>query len=84
MVEVIDNDVLSTIEEIAIKWQYTRFGSFYTSLMKTISLADQENLERLRYAFPYHVKSFDCFSKQEGWWQAVQEKAKKLNMIIGE
>lgn len=78
---VIDNDKLDYIEEIAINWQYERMGSFYKSLMKTISLADVKNQNRLMIAYPYHTRAYNCFSTYVGWWDAVEKKARKLNII---
>ena len=69
---------LTKEEEIIFKWQYDLMGSFYKNLMKTISLADPDNLLNLSKAFPVHVSAFEKYSTQENWWKMVREKIANL------
>ena len=69
------NEELSVVEEIALKWQYEMFGTFFMTLMKAVSLADQDNLSRLETGFPDHVSAYRCYSSIPGWWEGVRQKA---------
>jgi len=46
------------------KWdlEYAYAGSFQTSLMKTIEMADQENLTKLENEYPDIVKAYRKYS----------------------
>ena len=59
----------TTEEKIIYEWQYRMMGGFYTSLMKTISSADEINLSRLSRAFPEHVSAYRKYIGEHGWWQ---------------
>ena len=74
---------LTEIEKIAIDWQYDRLGGFYKTLMKAISLADEDNLKRLALSFPYHTTAYLKYSNENDWWKKTQEKAYKLGLIAG-
>ena len=62
-------------EEFIVKWQYHLLGDFKTALVTAIALADRGNLEKLRKGFQDEVEGYLNYSRKEGWWQAVQEKA---------
>lgn len=68
-------------EEIILKWQYGRFGDFFTLLMKAISCADKDNLTRLKLAFPDHVTAYERYTTESEWWSSVQAKARALQII---
>jgi hypothetical protein len=73
---------LTVEEEIALNWQYQKFGGFYTSLMDTISKADEVNLICLSNSFPNHVRAYRLYVHERGWWERVQEKARVLGRIV--
>jgi len=68
------NDEERTIYE----WQYGAMGDFRKALMLAICRADENNIELLRLGFPIEVNGYVKFHSVSGWWQKVQEKAKKL------
>ena len=65
---------LTEEEKIIWDWQYKHGGGFYTALMEAISLADKDHLEKIRLGFPIHVKAYERYSHEDGWWDKVQEK----------
>jgi len=73
----IDN-TLTEEETIIIYWQLELLGGFYTTLMKAITLADTEHLDKLALSFPVHVNAYKRFSTESGWWQTVTTKYKNL------
>jgi len=54
-----------------IKWQFEENGSFFTYLWKAISAADLCNLEMLRRAYPKHVRAYDRYRLEAGWWEEL-------------
>jgi len=48
----------SETDKHLVKWQYRMLGDFETSLMKTIALADEDNLDLLKRAFPFQVEAY--------------------------
>lgn len=45
-------------EKWVIKWQFRLLGDFRTALAKAITLADENNLNRLALGFPTEVTGF--------------------------
>lgn len=72
---------LDVLQTIAIKWQFNIFGGFFSALMLLIAKADDFNRERLRRGFPDHVKAYELFINEPGWWDATLALAKKLKYI---
>ncbi len=81
---VFDFDVwegLDVLQTIVIKWQFNMLGGFFSALMLLIAKADDFNKERLRRGFPDHVKAYELFTNEPGWWDATLALAKKLKYI---
>ena len=51
-----------------VEWQYRLCGDFKMALWKTIALADDSNLERLKSAFPLQVDAFLKYATITGYW----------------
>lgn len=66
---------LTPVERVLVEWQYRLCGDFQAALWKAIGQADDSNLERLRLGFPIEVEGFLRYSREAGFWQAVQKKA---------
>lgn len=73
---------LTKEESIAVEWQTERMGGFYNSLMKTITMADNEHLDKIAMGFPEHVSAYRKYTKVSGWWQMVVMKACSLGIEI--
>ena len=54
-----------------IDYKLARTGHFYTSLFETITLADNNNIERLRKSFPEEVEAQQNFANRVGWWESM-------------
>ncbi|MBW1999381.1 MAG: hypothetical protein JRJ29_15650 [Deltaproteobacteria bacterium] len=63
-------------EAAVVEWQYGYCGGFHTALWDAISLADEINLLRLEQGFPIEVRGYKKFTREQGWWQAVEFKVK--------
>lgn len=53
--------VLSSTEEIILKWQHNFYGGFFEMLMTVIAHADNDNAERLERGFPEEVRAIRLF-----------------------
>jgi len=72
---------LTPEEKAMFEWQYRMMGDFRTALMKTICLADVNNLAKLESSFPDEVNGYRKYSQESGWWKKVQNKAVKMGWI---
>ncbi len=61
------------------RWQYLKQGAFLTALWKTITTADEANLERLALGFPIQVKGYRWFRDLAGWWDAIEKSVEYAN-----
>ena len=52
----------------SFNWYLFNSGSFVTTIAKAIQLADKDNLEKLRSAFPQMVAAFELST-----WDSVPE-----------
>jgi len=68
---------LTVEERIVYEWQYDLDGGFRHSLMNAISKADGDNLECLRKGFPIHVRAYERFSQERGWFESIQKRMGK-------
>jgi len=66
-------------EQFIFDWQYKRHGStsFKGYLSKALAVADNSNLTKLRLAFPEEARAMNLFHSQTGWWEMVEDKARK-------
>lgn len=72
-----------TEEELAVlNWQYKLHGEFQHALFTAITLAVDDNLEKLRTVYPNEVNGFEKWKCKEDWWGKVQDKARKLGWKI--
>ena len=69
-------------ERFILEWQYRMHGGFFTALTDAICKADDGNLIKLGMGFPDEVDAYRKFSGEDGWWQEVQAKARKLGWNI--
>ena len=65
---------LDESEKIVYMWQYKMLGGFKSELMKVISRADNDNLDKLEKGFPDEVIGYRKFSRIAGWWENVENK----------
>ena len=65
---------LTEEEQVIYEWQYSMDGGFRHLLMDTISRADSRNLEKLRLGFPVHVKAYERFAHENGWFEGIQRR----------
>lgn len=56
------------------EWQKGRSGSFFTSLFRTIALADPENTKRLEKGFPLEVRAYRKYISEPGYWEKLQQE----------
>lgn len=56
------------------EWQRGMSGHFVSALFEACACADNMNLQRLKIGFPKEVLAFYRFSREEGYWQALQEE----------
>ena len=63
------------------EWQYHLMGDFRRAVMEAITRADDGNLLKLALGFPDMVYGYTSYSREEGWWQKVQEKAVEKGLI---
>ena len=49
-------------------------GGFFTKLFKLMEVADGENLELLRKAFPEHVEAYHQYGHEKGYWTDLKIK----------
>lgn len=70
-------DKLDPIEQAVAKWQYGMNGDFYGALWEAIMRADERNLRRLGAGFPEEVQGYRLYTREEGWWEAVEAKIGK-------
>lgn len=68
---------LNEEETIAYEWQYGTMGSFYSTLMELLTVADEAHLSLLEEVFPKHVAAYRKYTGISGWWQQVQKKTAK-------
>lgn len=71
---------LTTGERFIVDWQYGRQGGFNTALAKAIMLADADNLEKLRKAYPEEVEAYEKYAHQRGWWEALSKRVGITNL----
>ena len=73
-----------TPEETAVfEWQYGYCGSFKKALWTAICKADDDNLALIGMGFPVEVEGYRLYKEHRGWWESVQEKARKLAIWKG-
>jgi len=65
---------LSKGEKFIADWQMCIQGGFKSSLLNSISKADENNRASLRLAFPEEVDAFMKFRTESGWWTALAKK----------
>ncbi len=68
-------------ERAVIDWQYGFSGDFFRNLFAALAKADGGNLVRLYHAFPEETLGYVAYGHAEGWWPAVQNKARKLGIL---
>lgn len=68
-------------ERAVINWQYGFAGDFFRTLFEALMKADGGNTVRLFNAFPEEVLGFVAYGHTEGWWPAVQNKARLLGIL---
>jgi len=68
-------------ERAIIDWQYGFAGGFRRDLFAAASRADGGNLVNLYKAFPNEILGYTAYGHAEGWWPAVQTKARKLGIL---
>jgi len=56
------------------EWQFGLSGSFFRSLFNAMSVADRENLAKLKRAFPDEVKAYRRFASEAGYWKRLCEE----------
>lgn len=56
--DALTSDAWTVAEKCVIKWQFGLYGHFHTQLFELITLADDNNLSRLRMAYPAEVEGF--------------------------
>lgn len=66
---------LTMSELFIVEWQYRVLGDFGKGLIEAICRADEINLHKLSLGFPDEVEGYKNYSRVDGWWKAVQEKA---------
>ncbi len=64
-------------EQFIYDWQYRGFdeNSFKGLLSRLLAKADEENLRRMKTAFPEEAIAMDNFHHKKGWWEMVQDIA---------
>ena len=60
-------------EQFIIRWQFG-LGDFRTSLIHTIMMADDKNIELLGLGFPLEVAAYKRYHTDSGWWQKVERR----------
>jgi len=70
----INSQFLTEEERIVYEWQHERDGHFQHLLMNAISKADSINLENIRRGFPIHVRAYERFAHERGWYESVEHK----------
>lgn len=66
--------LLTPAETILCKDELGQLGSFYTSLLRTIRIADDDNRQRLAVGFPELVEAIQRYRNEEGYAQMIFEK----------
>jgi hypothetical protein len=72
-------DQLTEGERHLVQWQYDFAGGFTKALWTALTIADRNNLARLALGFPDDVEAYKKFSREAGWWPALQ---KRLNQGV--
>lgn len=72
---------LDTWQTIAIKWQFHMLGGYFSLLMQQIAKADTDNMTRLRRGYPDHVKAYELFMSEPGWWDKTLVIAKQKGYV---
>lgn len=73
------NNELTPAEIILCKSELGQLGSFYTSLLRTIRIADDVNRPRLAMGFPELVEAVQRYRNEEGYSQMIFEKWNNAN-----
>jgi len=60
-------------EDIIISWQY-RWGDLNERILELLHTLDLDNRARMRLGFPEHVRAYERFSREDGWWSGVQKR----------
>lgn len=66
-------------EAFVIEWKYNYGGSFTMALAELLAIADNNNLEKLRLAFPDEVEGYVNYTKVRGWWQDLRNRFEEIN-----
>lgn len=62
-------------EMFIIKWQYRLETShFMLALTKAMTLADEENLDRLARGWPKEVQALRAYRHVDGWWKTLEQR----------
>ena len=61
-------------EQAVICWQFKYDGGFFTALWEAISMADEQNLDRLAEGFPTEVAGYRKYTRESGWWSSVEKR----------
>lgn len=72
---------LTVGEEFIVKWQYRLLGDFGTALIEAIKLADRSNLAKLALGFPDEVIGYINYTRIDGWWAEVEERANIATLV---
>jgi hypothetical protein len=56
--QVLNSNLWTPGEKAVVKWQFRKFGHFFTALFGTMARADEENLTKLALGFPDEVAGF--------------------------
>ena len=72
------DETLTKEEEFIYFWQHRMLGSFMTAIAECISRADRYNLEKLAKGFPMEVEAYKKFTHEDGWWESVEEKMRRI------
>ena len=72
---------LTEEQMIIFQWQFSFFGAFFMQLMKTISIADNENRDRIALAYPVHVSAYRLYTTQSGWWDETMRLARLAGIL---
>ena len=68
-------DKLDAEQKACVEWQYRMLGDFRKALWTAITLADDDNLSQLKFAFPVEVAAYLNFTRKPGWWPATVKLA---------
>jgi len=68
-------DKLDAEQRALVEWQYRMCGDFKAALWKAITLADDENMKKLKICFRTKCNAYEKFSRQSCYWPATVKLA---------